>query len=251
MTDNTASAGSNGAGQQGPNDSAAGINEISFAVDRILARYDFMKPVKVIAVHLSDGTPPAPATVDVQPLVSQVDGNMNAVPEGTVYGIPCQRTQGGPWTIICDPAVGDFGYVISSDRDITKVKASPGVAPPGSQRRFSIADGVYVGGVLNKPGKAYLWLKGDGSLKFADAGGFVIESDGHGNATVTGNVLINGNLQLGGTIQALDGSEYAGNISTLGDVQAGTVSLKNHVHLYQRPTSGATTPTETGAAQAP
>lgn len=255
MTDNTAGAGSNGAGQQHPNDSASDANALAFAVKRILSKYDTMLPVKVVAVHAGSGTPPGPATVDVQPLVSRVDGNMNGVQEGTVSGIVCSRIQGGPWVIVCDPAVGDIGWVVAADRDISKIKAGNGAAGlPGSSRRWSIADGVYAGAILNDAPKAYFWLKSDGTLQLKDGGGFKIETDGQGNAAFTGNVTVignlttSGNLQLGGNVLAQDGNRYAGNISTLGDVIAGNISLKNHVHLYTAPSSGGTPNTRTGSS---
>lgn len=184
-----------GASQQTPNDSAALPNEIAFAVERMLARLDIAKPVKVIAVNAGEGEPPGPCTVDVQPLVSQLDGNMNAVEQGTVYGIPVARLQGGPWTIVCDPAVGQFGFVVCSDRDISKVVAAPGVAAPGSNRRFSISDGVFVGSILNDVGENYLWLRTDGTLKLAAAGGFVLETASDGSATITGDLNVTGNIK--------------------------------------------------------
>lgn len=193
-TNNTADSGQIGAGQQDPNDSASETNKIAFAVRQILARIDTMKPVKVIAVHPGSGTPPGPTTVDVLPLVQQIDGNRNAVSHGTVYGLPVKRLQGGAWTVICDPAVNDIGYVVAGDRDMSKVKATAAEAPPGSLRKFSIADGVYEGGILNQTTSAYLWLRADGTLKLVDGKGFVLETDGSGNATVTGDLNVKGNI---------------------------------------------------------
>lgn len=218
MTDNTASSGQLGAGQQDPNDSSSETNKIAFAVARIMAeRLDTMKPVKVIAVHAGTGTPPGPATVDVLPLVQQIDGNRNAVSHGTVYGIPVARLQGGPWSIICDPAVGDIGYVVAGDRDMSKVKTTAAEAPPGSLRKFSIADGVYEGGILNQPTSAYLWLRSDGTLKLVDIGGFVLETDGSGNGTVTGNLNVTGTIKATGDVWAAAGSP-ATKVTLLGHI---------------------------------
>lgn len=183
-----------GAGQQTPNDSANMANQIAFIVKRILATLDVAKPVKVVAVNAGSGSPPGPSTVDVQPLVSQLDGNNNAVEQGTVYGIPVLRQQGGPWSIICEPIVGQFGYVVCSDRDISTVVAAPGVGKPGSNRRFSISDGVFVGGMLNEVGENYLWLREDGTFKLAAAGGLVLESDASGKLTLTGDLDVTGQV---------------------------------------------------------
>lgn len=183
-----------GASQQTPNDSANEPNRIAFAVERLLARLDVAKPVRVVAVHPGKGAPPGPGTVDVQPLVSQLDGNNNAVENGTVYGIPVLRQQGGPWAIVLDPAVGQFGYVVCADRDISTVVAKPGVGKPGSNRRFSVSDGVFVGGMLNEVGESYLWLRGDGTFKLAAAGGLVLESDASGVLTLTGDLKVTGEV---------------------------------------------------------
>jgi hypothetical protein len=240
MTDNTSTTGQVGAGQQIPNDSNALPNQIAFAFRSLMAQLDLMKPVKVVAVHPGAGTPPKATTVDVLPLVQQIDGNGNAVPHGTVHGIPVDRLQGGGWTVILDPAVGDVGYVVAGDRDMSKVKATKDQAPPGSRRSWNISDGVYRGGILMDPTSAYLWLKADGSLKLADKGGFVLETDGSGNGKVTGNLLVSGNLQLSGSIEALDGTTYAGNIHTTGSLSAdgevtahasgSIVTLTQHIH---------------------
>lgn len=200
MTDGTASQGQLGAGQQHPSASSSEPNKVAFAVRQIMARYDFMKPVKVVAVHPGQGSPPGPATVDVLPLVQQIDGNRNAVPHDTVYGLPVRRLQGGKWAVVCDPAVGDVGYAVCSDRDMSRVKATGASAPPGSLRKFSIADAVYEGGILGAVPAAYLWLRADGSFKISDAGGFVLESDGSGNATWTGNMAVRGSITATGEI---------------------------------------------------
>jgi hypothetical protein len=183
----TASQGSLGAGQQDPNDSASEVNQIAFAVRQIIAELDTMKLVQVKAVHPGSGSPPGPTTVDVLPLVQQVDGNGNAVSHEVVHGIPVKRAQGGPWMIVIDPAVGDVGYVTAADRDGSKVVATGAQAPPGSGRSFSISDGVYEGGCLNKATEAYLWLKADGTFVLNDKSGNKIAT------TTTGMTMTDAN----------------------------------------------------------
>lgn len=228
MTDNTASSGQLGAGQQDPSDSSSEVNKIAFAVSQIMARFDFMKPVKVIAVHAGSGSPPGPMTVDVQPLVQQIDGNRNAVSHGIVYGIPVSRTQGGKWTIICDPAVDDVGYVVAGDRDMSKVKATAAEAPPGSLRKFKISDGVYAGAILGPVTEAFLWLKADGTFKLQDAAGFVLETDGSGNGTITGDLNVIGNVKATQDVWAASASP------------ATKVTLKGHISVNSNtpPTPG-------------
>jgi hypothetical protein len=185
-----------GYGQVGPDDGASDLNAIARVVKQIIARMDIMKLVKVVAVHPGTGSPASPATVDVLPLVSQIDGNGYAVAHGTIFGLQCWRFQFGPWAIIADPAVGDVGYVICADRDSSTVAKNLGQSvTPGSRRRYNVADGVYVGGCLNAVPAATIWLKSDGTLAFADKPGNVLQTSATGIAVTTaagGDFTVNG-----------------------------------------------------------
>lgn len=179
-----------GYGQLDPNDFANEFNVICFIVRQMTARMDTMKLVKVMAVAGGGGAIAAAGTVDVLPLVNQVDGNMNSTPHGTVYGIPWWRLQGGDGAVIVDPAVGDIGYVTVSDRDISSVKANRAQANPGSARRFDIADGVYVGGVLNGPPTQYLVFTANGlSLVDRNGNSIAMTSAGIVITDANGNVI--------------------------------------------------------------
>lgn len=172
----TANQGSVGATQQGPNDASSEFSKAAFLVRQLQAQVDTMMPVQVIAVYPGAGSPPAAGTVDVQLLVSQIDGNNNVIAQGKVFGLPYFRPQGGPWAIIIDPAVSDFGYIIAASRDISNVVKNPGIQPPGSLRKYNFADGIYVGGVLNAVPGATFWLKPDGTLQVTDKNGNVWQS---------------------------------------------------------------------------
>jgi hypothetical protein len=212
-----------GYGQLQPNDGAHDLNAIAFVVRQMVARLDTMKLVQVKAVHAGTGTPPATGTVDVLPLVNQIDANGFPVPHGTVYGIPFFRLQGGKWAVILDPAVNDVGYVLCADRDSSNVAKNPGQqVNPGSRRRLNIADGIYVGGLLNAVPAATLWLKPDGTLKVSDSGGNVIDTSS-GSWVFTGNVEFKNNVMVDGSL----------NVS--GDTVSDGVDLKTHIH------SGVTT----------
>jgi hypothetical protein len=136
-----------GYGQQDPNDGSSDLGAIAFIVRQMMAKMSTMKLVQVKAVH--GGGVAAAGTVDVIPLVSQVDGNGYGTPHGTVPGLPWSRVQGGKNAVICDPQAGDIGYVVAADRDTSIVKSTQAAALPGSRRRFNIADGVYAGACLN------------------------------------------------------------------------------------------------------
>ena len=201
-----------GYGSQFPDDSNTDSTGISFIVRALLSRIDTMKVVQVKAVHPGAGTPPAPGTVDVQPLVNQIDfaNPPNATPHGIIYGLPFIRWQGGMWAVINDPAINDIGIIICADRDISTVKNTKAQANPGSFRRLNVADGVYLGGILNAVPAATYWLKPDGSLQVADAFGNVLQTSNTGFA-LTGNVAVTGNITASGTIIAgLGGADQVG-----------------------------------------
>lgn len=264
MTDESQT-GSAGYGQQDPSPANDDANMIAFLIDQALGRIATVKPVQVTAVHPGDGTPPAAGTVDVRPLVAQVDGAGNAVQHGTIYGRPYFRLRGGKWSVAIDPDVDDIGLLLVCDRDISAAQTaaqgsgSPFVTP-ATFARFSLSDGVYLGGIFTKATNRYLWLKADGGAKLNDESGNVIETSADGIAltpatskpvTVNGNLVVTGNMQLGGTIEAQDGSTYGQAISTTGDVVAGVggadqVGLKTHTHGGVTTGAGQTAPPTAG-----
>jgi hypothetical protein len=251
-----------GYGQEQPNDSGSDHDVIAFICDMKIAKIWTMIPVKVVAVHAGAGNPPAAGTVDVLPLVSQIDGNGYGTPHGTVYGIPWSRMQGGASAIVIDPVVGDLGYIDVASRDISKVKSTKAAALPGSRRRYNLADGIYSGAILNAAPTSYIQATADGHWKIVDLDGNsiitaasgitltdktgnVIQTSSTGIAltpfggqpvTVNGALVVTGNIQAGGALLSQTGSLYTGNIHTSGtitgdtDVIAAGKSGAHHVH---------------------
>ncbi len=175
-----------GYGQQEPSDSASDFSVMCFTIEQMMLRMRTNIPVQVLAVNAPGGLAPA-GTVDVLPLVSQLDGNGNAFPHGPVLGLPYFRLQGGQFAVILDPAVGDVGYVAVADRDISSVVASSGKASaPGSRRVYDLADGIYVGGILNQVPVAYVMFTQQGGLTIVAAPGQPINVTGTGGITLTG-----------------------------------------------------------------
>lgn len=278
MTEQTAAPGSSGAGQQTPTDSNSPFEVSEFIVKQLMAKLDVMKLGQITAVHGGAGAIDKAGTVDVQLLVSQLDGAGNATPQGIVYGIPWSRVQGGKNALICDPEIGDIGYISCADRDISNVKSAVanGKSPkvnPGSYRIYSVSDGVWVGGCLNVAPEQYIVFTATG-IRIVDKNGNsvamtsdgMILTDSVGNVikmasdgitttpkaglpfTVNGNSVLNGNVQIGGLIQSLAGTTYAHDITTTGDVKAGSVGLKTHIHTQGNDSHGDTeSPTSVGS----
>lgn len=146
------------------NDTASGnrFTAWAYAFRAAMAQVRTTIPVKVVAVH-GGGLAPV-GRVDVQPLIQQTDsaGNVMALP--VLYGLPYLRWQGGASAVILDPIAGDIGLVCVADRDVSAVVASGQQSAPGSNRRFSLADGFYIGATLNDIPTQYLQFDPDNGV---------------------------------------------------------------------------------------
>lgn len=238
-----------GYSHQDPEDSSSDYALRQFQIDRTLARVRTMVLVKVISVKGGAGAIAKPPMVAVQPLVKLIDGQGNSSSHGTINNVPVFRYGAGTFAVICDPIVGDIGWCAIADRDISAVKSTGAEATPGSRRMFDLADAVYMGSLLSGVPDQYVTFTANG-MKMADKNNntIVMESDGikinglliNQSGQVQGNLPVTGALELAGSIEALDGSEYAGNISTLGTVTGSDmianpggsqVTLRGHISI--------------------
>ena len=189
-------------------------NQQEFLVRQMLGRLNVATLVQVQAVY--PGSNLLVGTIDVLPLVSQVDGADQVTPHGTLYGLPYFRTQGGANAVVCDPVVGDIGFVLFADRDLSSVKTSGAQAPPASGRRFCMADGLYFGGWnINTPPTSY--------VQVTQAGINIVLNPTTLLALTNGLLTVNANVKVNGTI------------TSTGNMAAGSIDLETHVH------SGVTT----------
>lgn len=212
-------------GQDGIPDSNSDFHMISFLVRQELAKVQVAVPVKVVAVH-GGGLSGLP-TVDVLPLVNQIDGVGNSTQHSTVFGVRCKRAQGGNYAVINDPKVGDLGSITVCARDISSVVTNTGQANPGSRRRFSMADSFYEPSVWSASGEPTQYIQ------FTDTG--ISIHDLNGNTITTSSAGIN----LNGVV-----IDNTGKITSPADIIGNSISLDNHVHGGVQPGSGNTgTPT--------
>ena len=124
------------------------FNALKFLVKQVANENWTITLVKVITVQ--GGGVDVPPTVDVQPLVNEVDGYGNQTEHGTIYGLPVFRLQGGVSAFIMDPLAGDIGVMACASRDISSVVTNQAPSSPGSLRTFDPADGIYFGGLLGQ-----------------------------------------------------------------------------------------------------
>lgn len=168
------------AGQAGLEASTSEFNKQAFLVLQLLGLISTATLVRVESVTNSGGVS-AVGFVDVLPLVNQVDGLGNSTPHVTVHNLPYFRLQGGRNAVIVDPVVGDVGLAVFADRDLSAVKATRGnKSNPGSRRRFSMADGLYVGGFLNGTPQNFVQFESSGQINVHSASKLTLDANGTG-----------------------------------------------------------------------
>jgi hypothetical protein len=178
---------------------------VIFAVRQALNKMQTATLVQIVAVTNDGGVSPI-GTVDVMPLVNQVDSLGIPTPHGTVFGISYLRIQGGSNAVIVDPQVGDIGVAVFCSRDISKVKSTQQQANPGSNRKYSFADGIYLSTVLSASAPTqYLQFNADGislvtpqDLDATASGDVNITASGDTDITASGTLTLSGDsIQAG------------------------------------------------------
>lgn len=200
-----------------PGDTSAGLAGHALLVRNILSRVSTAMPVMVQAVSAPVGLNPV-GYVDVLPLVNQIDGAGQPTPHGTVYHLPYFRLQGGANAVIIDPAIGDIGIAVFASHDISAVKATKKQANPGSRRRHSMADGMFLGGILNGTPTQYVMFDATG-ITVVSPTAVRIQAP---TVAITGNLTATGGITAGqgtGDQVTLQGHQHG-----TGSAAAGTVA---------------------------
>ena len=167
---------------QPPSSNTSDAEAFAFNFHRLLSSKFFVELVKVTAIH---GEAPN-LTVDILPLLTQVDPTGAMIETSVIYGAPVFRLQRGASAVIMDPAPGDIGLALICDGDTTIVRANREPSVPGGRRRHSRSDAVYLGGVLNAVPTEYVKFNGNG-----------IDVKSPGTVNINGlKILPDGRLQL-------------------------------------------------------
>lgn len=201
----------------------------SFFFQRMMMGVATAKLVTVISCT-NTGADAAIGTVNVQPLVNQMDGYNNAEPHGTIYSLPYFRYTGGVSAVILDPVAGDIGVIVCCDRDTSSALRTGQTANPGSRRTFDLADGLYIGAFLSQVPTQFVRFSAAG-IQVKDISGSTITMAGGGIALVPENGIV----AVTGSITTTGGVTATGNVLASGAVQAGVgtadlVGLQGHVH---------------------
>lgn len=146
-------------------------NAVAFQIAQALRAVSTATICKVVSCTVAGAVGPI-GQVTVLPLVDLIDGIGQTSQHVNVMNLPYMRMQGGTKCIIMDPVAGDLGLVVFADRDVSAVKKGKKQSPPGSRRRFNMADGMYVGTVLSSGNPdVYIRFHQDGTIIVANAKG--------------------------------------------------------------------------------
>jgi hypothetical protein len=215
-------------GFQSPETFGSEFNAQTFLIQSILSGVHTCTLVKVISCTNSGGLTPV-GTVNVQPLVNQVDGAGNKTDHAVIYSCPYFRLQGGVNAVIIDPGPGDIGIMVFADRDISTVITTKAQANPGSNSRCSMSDGLYIGGALNGTPNQFVQFTSAG-ITVTTPGTFTVNA-----AAIT----LNGPVTATSTIVA-DTSVTAPLVTGSTNVTFGGKSGIGHTHGGVQPGSGNT-----------
>lgn len=170
-------------------DTTSEFARTDFIVRQVLNRMATATLVEVMAVAVD--------TVDIRPMVAQIDGAGTAIPHGTIHNVPFFSLRAGSSAIIMKPVVGDMGLAIFCHNDISAAKKNKKASNPGSRRRFDWADALYLGGFLGAAPTQYIRLDADG-IAVQAASGKPIALTTTDKVTLTGPVDANTEYRVAG-----------------------------------------------------
>ena len=152
-------------------------NALEFLIrNTILGLVNTAIPVIVTAVDAGGASEPT-GYVTVKPLVCQVDGFGETLEPAELFRVPYARVQGGVAALVIDPVPGDIGLAVFAKSDcsgVAQMQSKP--VQPGSFRKFSMSDGFYFGGFLNRAPSVYVEVKQDQSIVITAASGVTVNA---------------------------------------------------------------------------
>lgn len=203
-----------------PSDLVDNLNALIYIINSEIKKINTADLVRVIAVNEDN-------TIDVQPLLGSIraDGSMNET--SPIYGIRYFQWQFGLNKIKAVPVVGDVGLIVCCKRDISNVENGN----VGSFRQFSLADGIYIGGIegLNQQATQSIEF-GQDALKITGTGTITIEAPNVNVNATTSAIVTSPSIELGGTGGkkiALDGDPVMAGQTVVGNVQASSTTTKS------------------------
>ncbi len=187
------------------------VGTIQFAYEQMLKNTDGMLPAKVLSYNRKTNR------ARVQLLITLVTTGGEQVQRPSISSIPVLIIGGGGFTLSFPLNVGDLGWVMANDRDISLFLQTYAQAQPNTGRIKNFSDGIFIPDVMRsynvtETNKGYVTLQStDGkayvSMGVNSGGGTEINIAGDRiniglNSPLTELVTLNGNLLVQGNIGA-------------------------------------------------
>jgi len=190
-------------------------------------------------------------TINCKPVISRVVNNKKVdLPE--FIDVPVINFLGGSSSIQMPISVGDYCVLFVSERCFDNWYYGNDFEAPLEERMHDYSDSIAIVGLKNKDGELdipkVITILGDTYQKGnythdgnrVQNGNFTLNGNEevNGDVVINGNLTVNGNITCTGTIAAgnftgLNGGALTTNVDiiTTADVKAGSISLKEHIHI--------------------
>lgn len=144
------------------------LSALTYIVNTLIDnRVNTVDIVRVVAVSIELGT------VDVLPIIKNVNPDKEPIMEVPIYGIRYIRWQSGTNAIKIDPKIGDVGIILTCKKDISSVS----VGLVGNNSKYNPASSIYLGGIfgLNLPATQFVEF-GENTINITGTGTITIEA---------------------------------------------------------------------------
>lgn len=126
-----------------PSSNPADLDSLAGTFDLILEKFsqniDGMLPAKVIGY-----TAGPPAMVSVQPLIAVVTTIGEVITRAQIASIPVLQLGGGGFVLHFPVQIGDLGWILSTDRDISNFLNTYTEATPNTSRKKDFSSALFV-----------------------------------------------------------------------------------------------------------
>ena len=191
------------------NDTLAGV--LRFAFSQLMRNVDGMLPARVLAYDRTANR------VQVELMIAMVSTSGAQVSRAQIANIPVINFGGGGYILNFPLTVGDLGFVIANDRDISLFLQSYSESPPNTMRVKSFSDAVFIPSVLanydtsgqdgnavlqNLDGTVRISLSADAVTLSAGSNSIEVKTTGvtitSPTTTVTGELVVEGLTRMQG-----------------------------------------------------
>lgn len=205
-----------------PTDYVDEYNGLIYIINAVIS--DRVRGAEIVKVIANNGD----GTIDVLPIVKNVDAEENAIEETPIFNVKYMEWQYGINAFQAEPAIGDIGLLVVCTKDTKNVKS--GIV--GDLGTFELESGIYFGGIkgLNVPATQFIKM---------DESGIIITTPKTITVNAEENVLVNVtgkasviapeiNLGIeGGKAIALDGDEVMSGNTVIGTIKASSITTKS------------------------